>query len=544
MRVALGCQRAPSASLFEAALDAGITTFDTARAYGESERELGKVLRARGADVRVVTKGGMREGWRPDGRARALREDLDASLLALGVPIDTYLVHAPDPNVAWATTMRALAKIREDDLVKRIGVCNVTRRQLDEALEIAPIAVVQVALGAGSDVALRGGVVARCIERGIEVMAHSPLGGPKKASKLSKDAVLRAIALRHECSPQDVVLAMLLDLDPAIVAVVGATRVETVRASVRATTIRLTEEDRAALEGRFGFRAMLAPRAPAKPTGAEVVLVMGLQGSGKSTRAADWVARGFERLNRDERGGTLRGLHAEMSARLAAGSTRLVLDNTYTTRVQRHDAIAAAHARGAIVRGVWVDVSLEDAQRNVIERMLDKHGRLLEPSEMARPPRGLAARMGPAHVVPEARRGAKDPSALGPHVLYRTVRDIEPPSEDEGFASLEIVRFTRVLASTTGSAARIHVGWEPNASAAWIAEMRSLAEKDGAEFVYCTHDAGPPRCWCRPPLPGLLLAYAKGRDVDLARSVVSGTTSVHRKMAEIVGARFEEITRS
>ena len=522
MRIALGCQRAWGASLFEAALDVGFRTFDTARAYGESERELGKVLRARGADdVRVVTKGGMREGWRPDGRARALRADLDASREALGVPIDTFLVHAPDPNVAWATTMRALAKIREDQLVARVGVCNVTRKQLDEALAIAPIDVVQIALGAGSDVALRGGVVARCIERGIEVMAHSPLGGPKKAPKLGNDAVLRAIANRHECSPQDVVIAMLLDLDPRIVPVVGATRVETVRASARAATITLTEDDRAALEGRFGFRGMLAPKVLVKPTGAEVVLVMGLQGSGKSTRAMEWVARGFERLNRDARGGTLRGLHAEMSARLAAGATKLVLDNTYTTRVQRHDVIAAAHARGAIVRGVWMDVSLEDAQRNVIERMLAAHGRLLEPREMER---------------------AKDPSALAPNVLLRTLRDMDRPSEDEGFASLDIVRFSRA-SKTSGGEARFHVGWQPNATEAWIAEMRSLAEKDRAQFVYCTHDGGPPRCWCRPPLPGLLLAFAKTHGIDLARSVVTGSASAHRKMADVVGARFEEITK-
>jgi aryl-alcohol dehydrogenase-like predicted oxidoreductase len=519
MRVALGCQKAFDAALVEAALDAGVTTFDTARAYGESERELGKVLRARGAVARVVTKGGMREGWRPDGRARALREDLDASLEALGVPIDTYLVHAPDPSVPLPVTMRALAKIREEKIVKRVGICNVTRKQLDEALDVAPIDVVQVALGAGSDVALRGGVVARCIERGIEVMAHSPLGGKQKAARLGNDSVLRAIAHRHDCSPQDVVIAALLDLHASIVPVVGATRPETIRATARAETIELTDEDRAALESRFGFRTTLAPRVVANPTGAEIVLVMGLQGSGKSTRAADYVARGFERLNRDERGGTLRGLHAEMSARLAAGSKTLVLDNTYTTRIQRHDVIAAAHARGAIVRGVWVDVSLEDAQRNVIERMLAAHGRLLEPREMER---------------------SKDPSALAPHVLFRTLREMEPPSMDEGFASLDVVRFTRTHRAAPNEA-RFHVGWQPNAGDAWIAEMRAKAAKDGAQFVYCTHDAGPPRCWCRPPLPGLLLAYAAAHGVDLARSVVTGATTAHRKMADIVGARFEEM---
>ena len=519
VRIALGCQRAWDDAVLDAALAAGITTFDTARAYGESERALGAFLRAHGAPVRVVTKGGMAEGWRPDGRARALRDDLDASLAALGVPIDTYLVHAPDPNVPWATTMRALAKAKEEKLARRIGVCNVTRRQLDEALDVAPIEVVQIALGAGADAALRGGVVARCIERGIEVMAYSPLGGSKRAPKLANDATLRAIAQRHGCSPQDVVIAALVDLHPLVLPVVGATRPETVRASARAASIALTGEDRAELDARFGFRRALEPRAPSNATGAEVVLLMGLQGSGKSTRAAEYVANGYDRLNRDERGGTLRKLHAELASRLASGSRRVVLDNTYTTRVQRYDAIAAAHAHGAIARGVWTTIGLEDAQRNVIERMLDAHGRLLEPREMER---------------------SKDPTALAPHVLFRTLREMEQPSMDEGFASLDVVAFGRAPPKHTGEA-RFHVGWQPNASDAWIAAMRANAEKDGAQFVYCTHDGGPARCWCRPPLPGLLLAYAASHGVDLARSVVIGSTSAHRKMADAVGARFEQM---
>ena len=168
--------------------------FDTARSYGRGAEELGhnerllvQALRACGAAnrARIVTKGGMaRPGgaWVPDGRAKALRADCEASLEALdGLAIDLYLVHAPDPRTPWRTTIRALARLVDDGLVPRVGLANVNRAQLDEALELAPVAAVQVALSPFDDGALRGGVVERCEERGIAVIAHSPLGGPRRA---------------------------------------------------------------------------------------------------------------------------------------------------------------------------------------------------------------------------------------------------------------------------------------------------------------------------------------------------------------------------
>ena len=52
----------------------------------------------------------------------------------------------PIPATPWKTSVRALARLVDEGLVKRVGVANVNRRQLDEALELAPIAAVQVAL--------------------------------------------------------------------------------------------------------------------------------------------------------------------------------------------------------------------------------------------------------------------------------------------------------------------------------------------------------------------------------------------------------------
>ena len=184
-----------------AAIDAGVTVFDTAHAYGHDESELGhnerllaRALRRRSAQrgARIVTKGGMTRaggGWVPDGRAKAILAGCHASREALdGLEIDLYLIHAPDPRTPWRTSLRALARLADDGLVRRVGVSNVNRDQLDEALELAPISAVQVALSVFDDRALRGGVVERCAQAGVAVIAHAPLGGPRAAKRLARTA--------------------------------------------------------------------------------------------------------------------------------------------------------------------------------------------------------------------------------------------------------------------------------------------------------------------------------------------------------------------
>ena len=224
-----------------AAAAGGITVFDTARAYGDNERLLARGLRRSGADAggaRIVTKGGMTRAdgrWIPDGRAKTIRADCEASLAALdGLEIDLYLIHAPDRRTPWRTSLRALARLVDEQLVRGVGLANVNRRQLDEALELAPVTAVQVALSPYDDTALRGGVVDRCAEAGIAVIAHSPLGGVRRAGRLARHQELAAVAAARSATPAEVTLAWLLELSPAIVAIPGARRPETARSAARA----------------------------------------------------------------------------------------------------------------------------------------------------------------------------------------------------------------------------------------------------------------------------------------------------------------------
>ena len=565
MRLSTDAERDEELALetIAAAADAGITVFDTARAYGHGADELGHnerlladALRGCGAAerARIVTKGGMtRPGgaWIPDGRAKAIRADCQASLAALdGLPIDLYLIHAPDPRTPWTTSVRALARLVEDGLVRRVGLANVSRHQLDEALEIAPVAAVQVSLSPYDDRAIRGGLVDRCADAGIALIAHSPLGGPRRAGGLARREELARVAEARAATASEVALACVLALGSHIVATPGARRPETARSAARAASLELNAAERASLGGALGRTRAAHTKQPRRADEAEVVLVMGIPGAGKTRVAEEYVAQGFVRLNRDERGGTLRELAGALDEALSSGARRVVLDNTYLTRAARNDVIEVANRHRAPPRCVWLDTPLAQAQVNLVERMLDRFGSLPAPEELKR----LARR---------------EPGVLAPTSQMRALRELEPPSLDEGFAAIEQVPFARTAPRQrerpgvfVAAAALRHPGWEralesgqrgvphlvfdwsPSGVAEDLADVVALlATKVSGPIgaALCPHEAGPPRCWCRPPLPGLPLAFARAHGVDPSGSTIVGSGPSQRTLANALGARYVHV---
>jgi aryl-alcohol dehydrogenase-like predicted oxidoreductase/predicted kinase len=546
-----------AADTIAAALDAGITVFDTARAYGlgpddlgHNERLLARVLRACGAEgrARVVTKGGMTRpggGWAPDGRAKAIRADCEASLAALdGIPIDCYLLHAPDPRTPWRTSVRALGRLVEDGLVARVGVANVNRDQLDEALALAPIAAVSVAVSPFDDGALRGGVVERCGGAGIGVIAHAPLGGPRRAPGLARRPGLAEVAGGRGLTEAEAALAWLLDLAPVVVPIPGARRPETARSAARAATVVLNPDERRGLAEALG--GLRRERRPVAKTDGEAVIVMGIPGAGKTLRAREYAARGYERLNRDERGGSLRALAAALDERLAAGARRVVLDNTYLTRAARSHVVEAADRHGLAVRCVWLGTPLAQAQVNMVERLLERFGALPSPEELR-----------------EAAR--REPWLLTPTAQMRALRELEPPALDEGLAAIEVIEFVRAphgaakggvlvaaaalegpswreaIAAADPAAPHLVFDWAPDGgTGAAAAALLQDAVTGAVEHASCPHPGGPPRCWCRPPLPGLALAFSRAHGLDPARSAVVGTSAAHRTLAAALGAAYVE----
>jgi len=547
-----------------AAASAGMTVFDTAHAYGadraglgHNERLVARGLRAAGWErsARIVTKGGMtRPGgaWVPDGRAKVIAADCEASIAALGgLPIDLFLIHAPDPRTPWRTSVRALPRLVERGLVQRVGLANVSRTQLDEALELAPIAAVQVALSPLEDSSLRGGVVERCTELGLTLIAHSPLGGPRRASSLDRRHELTQIAARHDATPAEAALAWLLGLSPAVAAIPGCRRPESARSAARAAALELDADERATLTVAFGAverpaRGRWVSESGDATARGEVVIVMGIPGAGKSRLAAGYVERGNVRLNRDERGGSLRALAGELDEQLTAGVRRAVLDNTYLTRAARSRVVETAARHSVPVHCVWLDTPLAQAQLNLVERLLERFGSLPTPEQIR-----TAAR--------------REPWLMLPTSQMRALRELEPPSMDEGFTAIERVPFARVSASRgrpgvfVGAAATTRRGiiqaladadpaaphllfdWTPDCDAGSLrgeAARIAHAVTGSVDVAVCQHPAGPPSCWCRPPLPGLPLSFARAHSIDPARSILVGCSPAHRTLASTLGARY------
>ena len=575
-------------AVLHAALDAGITFFDTADAYcwdetetGHNERLIAQALAAWSGDrsrIIVATKGGLtRPGgrWVANGRAVHLRAACEASLRALDVDrVSLYQLHAVDPRTPFATSVRALAALQRDGFVDRIGLCNVTVGQIEEARRIADIASVQVELSFWNDDNFLSGVADYCAQSSIQLIAYRPLGGPTRARRAAKERRLAEAASRHQATAQEIALAWLMDRSPVVVPIPGATRVETARSIAKVPAIHLTDEDRAALPAARAFQPRdRGPERTGRPEAGEVVLIMGLPGAGKTKLAQTLVAEGFARLSRDEEGGVLRDQLAALDRLVESGQRRVVLDNTYVTRKSRGAVIAWAAANGLPIRCLWLSTSIEDAQVNAVNRMLSTYGRLLGPEEMRQATR-------------------TDVNAFPPSVQFRYQRGLEPPDPSEGFSRIDVVPFERsvdplftsravmvwsdnVLArSRTGLRAPVladdveilegraevlrryadegwHVlglAWRPE-----ITEERITAPEADAGFArlqellgipidvqYCPHGAGPPICWCRKPLPGLGLAFVRTYRLDPSQCVYVGTGPQDPGFARRFGFQYRE----
>jgi aryl-alcohol dehydrogenase-like predicted oxidoreductase len=124
----------------DAALEAGITFFDTADSYLESEARLGKALGRRRDDVVIGTKFGSPVDDGPGGAAPAyVRTAVERSLTKLGTDrIDLYQLHRPDPETPIADTMGVLDELVREGKVREIGCSNFSAAQLREAAASSP----------------------------------------------------------------------------------------------------------------------------------------------------------------------------------------------------------------------------------------------------------------------------------------------------------------------------------------------------------------------------------------------------------------------
>ncbi|MFD1713447.1 aldo/keto reductase [Amnibacterium flavum] len=246
-----------------AALDSGVTFFDTADAYHLHADDVGhnEELFAKGiatwsgdtSDVLVATKGGhLRPGdgsWTLNGRPDYIKGAAKASIKRLGVErIGLYQFHRPDPETPYADSVGAVRDLLDEGLIEMAGISNANPEQIRLAQEILGGRLVSVQNQFSPAFRSSEPELELCAELGIAFLPWSPLGGIGRASQLgSKYEVIQQIADAHGVSPQQVTLAWELALAPIVIPIPGASKPTSVEDSAKAADLELTADEVAAI---------------------------------------------------------------------------------------------------------------------------------------------------------------------------------------------------------------------------------------------------------------------------------------------------------
>jgi 2,5-diketo-D-gluconate reductase B len=222
----------------EDALAIGYRHIDTARAYG-NEEQVGRGLAAAGIPRNefFLTTKIARDEYAPDDLRRAAED----SLRKLGVEgLDLLLLHWPNPDFPLEETLGALIGLRDDGLIKHLGVSNFPPGMLREAIGLAPIFTDQVEFHPflGQDA-----LVELAIEKDFMVTAYSPLA----RGKVPEDATLREIGEAHGKTAGQVALRWLLDT-PQVCTIPKASSHERRVENFEVFDFELTDDERARID--------------------------------------------------------------------------------------------------------------------------------------------------------------------------------------------------------------------------------------------------------------------------------------------------------
>jgi aryl-alcohol dehydrogenase-like predicted oxidoreductase len=291
-RVGLGCNnfgrridREASLEVLAAAIDAGITFFDTADVYGSgaSERIVGEALAGRSEDLVVATKFGMdmegANGDAPRGSRAYVRRAIDGSLGRLGRDqIDLYYYHRPDGVTPLDETLGAMQELVVEGKVRWLGLSNVEPSHLEQAAAFAEAgnsAVVAVQnffslihrddeadvlplarkLGMGyiPYFPLESGLLTGKYRRGEPEPAGARLSGSNDGrlsdERLARAEELEAFAAGHGHTLLELAIGGLASIDGIPSVIAGATKPEQVRANVAAGGWQLTQAELDELDG-------------------------------------------------------------------------------------------------------------------------------------------------------------------------------------------------------------------------------------------------------------------------------------------------------
>jgi aryl-alcohol dehydrogenase-like predicted oxidoreductase len=269
MRIDLDAARA----VVDAALDAGVTFFDTSDSYGASEEFLGEVLEGRRDDVVLATKfgwslrGANGADWGARGSRRYIRKAVERSLRRLRTDwIDLYQLHQPDPLTPIEETLSVLTDLVHEGKVRYVGSSNFAAWQVADAAWTAREAGLERFVSAQNhynliDRKIETELVPACEHFGVGLLPFFPLASglltgkyrrgeaPPDDSRMKQwgmtaqltderfDVVdkLAAFAAERSISLLDVALGGLAAMPTVTSVIAGATSPEQLRANVAAT---------------------------------------------------------------------------------------------------------------------------------------------------------------------------------------------------------------------------------------------------------------------------------------------------------------------
>jgi aryl-alcohol dehydrogenase-like predicted oxidoreductase len=272
--------------LLHAAIELGITHFDTADVYGvgHNEQLLSKAFSDRWDRVTVATKFGARRG--PDGewlglcgRPDYVKEACDKSLKRLGrETIDLYYQHRPDPNVPVEESVGAMKDLVQAGKVRFLGVSEFSAEQLRRAHAVHPITALQTEYSLWSRDVEEQGILATCRDLGIAFVAYSPLGRgfltgtiPSRAAldegdwrrgnpRFTDEAMaentrfvelLRDIAARKGATEAQVALGWVLAQGDDIFTIPGTRRLERLKENLGAFEVTFSADELSAIRSRL-----------------------------------------------------------------------------------------------------------------------------------------------------------------------------------------------------------------------------------------------------------------------------------------------------
>jgi pyridoxine 4-dehydrogenase len=240
---------AEAVRVLQRAAELGVNFIDTADSYGPfvSELLIRQALHPYAPDMVIATKGGFtRHGpgiWAQVGRPEYLRQQCLLSLRHLGLEqIKLYQLHRIDAKVPLEEQLGELVALRDEGLIRHIGLSEVSLSELERARELAPIATVQNLYNLTNRKS--EDVLDYCEEHRIGFIPWFPLATGQLAQP---GGPLERIGSEQGAAPSQLALAWLLKRSPAMLPIPGTSSVAHLEENLAAAEIELTDEQFEAL---------------------------------------------------------------------------------------------------------------------------------------------------------------------------------------------------------------------------------------------------------------------------------------------------------